>query len=90
MSMDISSPVPDEDKNGIPQVITSVRSGVVSVISKPAGVAVVLFDYDIDGAENVSKNSDGERCIISHWDAERIEVMKKPQNHQKHEKGQEL
>ena len=87
MNVNILRRASDEDKDGIPQVIISVRSGVVEVISKPVGVAVVLFDYDVDGAENVSKDSDGERCVISHWDAGRIEVSKKPQNHQKHEKG---
>jgi len=83
MSMDILQRASDEDKDGIPQVIISVRSGVVNVISKPVGVSVVLFDYDIDGTENISKDSDGQRCVISHWDAERIEVSKKTQNHQK-------
>jgi|GEM_PF-3755959 len=86
MSMDISSPVPDEDKDCIPQVIISVRSGVVDVIYKPVGVSVVLFDYDVDGAKNVSKDSGGERCVVSHWDAGRIEVSKKPQNHRKGQK----
>ena len=78
MSMDIFRRASDEDKDGIPQVIISVRSGVVNVISKPVGVSVVLFDYDVDGAKNVSKDSGGERCVISHWDAGRIEVSKKP------------
>jgi len=88
MSMDILQRASDEDEDGIPQAIISVRSGVVEVISKPAGVAVVLFDYDIDGTENISKDSDGERCIISHWDAGRIKVGEKIKNHQNYMKGQ--
>ena len=69
---------PDENKDSIPRVIISVSGGAADVLFKPVGVAVTLFDYDVDGVENVSKDPDGERCIISHWDARRIEV--RPRN----------
>jgi len=41
------------------------------VIFKPAGIAVTLFDYDVDGVEKTNTDPDGERCIISHWDKRR-------------------
>ena len=69
MSTNIPRQASDENKDGTPHVI----------ISKPLGVAVTLFDYDIDGVENVSKDPDGKRCIASHWDA-RIEVRPQNQN----------
>lgn len=80
------NPLPDENKDRIPRVIISVIGGVADVISKPPGVAVTLFDYDVDGVENVSKDPDGERCIISYWDAQRIKVRPqnpKPKNYKK-------
>ncbi|MBA7577973.1 hypothetical protein ES708_19829 [subsurface metagenome] len=76
----------DENKDSIPRVIISVSGGVADVVSKPFGVAVTLFDYDVDGVENVSKDPDGEKCIVSHWDAQRIEARPqnlKPKNYEK-------
>jgi len=52
-------------------VIISVSGGVADVVSKPLGVAITLFDYDVDGVENVSKDFDGEKCVIGHWDSRR-------------------
>jgi hypothetical protein len=71
------NPLPDENKDSIPRVIISVSGGVASLIFKPAGVAVTLFDYDVDGVENVSKDPDGERCIVGHWDSRRKVITNK-------------
>lgn len=77
----------DENKDIIPRVIISVSGGVADVVSKPFGVAVTLFDYDVDGvAENVSKDPKGKRCIISHWNAG-IEVAPLKPKHKNHEEG---
>jgi hypothetical protein len=48
------------------QVIIMVSGGVADLIFKPSGVAVTLFDYDTDGV-GASKDPDGTRCIIGHW-----------------------
>ncbi len=41
------------------------------MVLKPSGMAVTLFDYDVDCVENVSKDPDSERCIVGHWDTRR-------------------
>jgi hypothetical protein len=56
---------PDENKDSIPRVIISVSGGVAGLIFKPTGVAVTLFDYDVDGVEEVSVDPDGAKCIIN-------------------------
>ena len=63
---------PDENKDCIPRVIISVSGGVVDLIFKPTGVAVTLFDYDVDGVEKVSKDPDDHKCIVGHWDSRRM------------------
>ena len=50
------------------QAIVVVSGGVADLIFKPAGIAMTLLDYDIDGVEKTSKDPDGQRCIIAHWD----------------------
>ena len=49
------------------KVILSVSGGVADVIYKPAGIAVVIFDYDVQGVDKLSKDPDGENCIINNW-----------------------
>lgn len=80
------NPLPDENKDSIPRVIISVSGGVADVVSKH-GVAVTLFDYDVDGVENVSKDPDGEKCIVSHWDAQKIVVNPQNPKSKNYEKG---
>ena len=58
-------------EDSVPRVIVSVSGGAADVIFKPLGVAVTLFDYDVDGVRNVSKDPDGDRCIIGHWSSRR-------------------
>jgi len=74
-----------DENNSIPRVIISVAD----VVSKPLGVAVTLFDYDVDGVKNVSKDPDGERCVASHWDA-RIEIRPQNPKPKNYEKGSTL
>ena len=56
------------DKGNI--VILFVRGGVVDMIYKPTGLAVSVYDYDVDGEENTTIDSDGESCTIGHWDSQ--------------------
>jgi hypothetical protein len=63
--------VTDENKDGIPLVIISVSGGCADVLFKPLGFSLTLIDYDVDGVEKTNTDSDGERCIISHWDTRR-------------------
>ena len=52
-----------------PRVVLAVRGGVAEVLAKPQGVAVSLYDYDVEGDEDgVSRDSDGEACRIFNWD----------------------
>lgn len=61
----------DSHQDTAPQVILSVSGGVADVIFKPRGVAVTIFDYDVDGADQddprISKDPDGHECHISEW-----------------------
>ena len=50
-------------------VIVSVSGGVADVLLKPAGIGVVLFDYDVEGEDVSSKDPDGRACSISEWPA---------------------
>ena len=86
MSTSIPRQTSEENKDSIPRGIISVSGGVAEVVSKPLDVAVTLFDYDVDGVENVSKDPDGEKCIASHWDA-KIEVRPQNPKSQNYEKG---
>ena len=53
--------------NEFPKVILSICGGVADVVFKPAGIAVVIFDYDVEGVDKHSKDPDGENCIINNW-----------------------
>jgi hypothetical protein len=50
-------------------VIISVSGGVADIIFKPRGVAVSLFDYDVEGETDVPRDPDGEPCSIRRWPA---------------------
>ena len=54
-------------------VILTVSGGVAYVLAKPKGVAVVLYDYDVEGSDegepNVSRDPDGQLCSITEWTA---------------------
>ena len=54
-----------------PRVVISVTGGVADVVSKPGGVAVSIFDYDVEGVEpgsaRLAKDSDGRACFLSEW-----------------------
>ena len=57
-------------EDAVPRVIIFVSGGVADVLFKPAGVAVSIFDYDTDGADDgdrLSKDPDGQSCCISAW-----------------------
>ena len=59
----------DESRRVIPHVVISVSGGVADLTFKPAGVAVSIFDYDVEGQEQCTKDPDGEDCCISEWTA---------------------
>ena len=53
-------------------VIVTVSGGVADLLYKPPGIAVTLFDYDVDGVDerdpNISKDPDGHKCCVREWD----------------------
>jgi hypothetical protein len=66
---------PSEDNDSL-RVIISVTNGVADVVAKPKGIAVSIFDYDVEGAEpsdaRLSKDSDGHACFVSEWPAPEV------------------
>jgi len=57
-------------------VVITVSGGVADVLFKPVGVALSIFDYDVEGEERSSRDPEGEACSISEWPAsERIAPM---------------
>ena len=53
------------------QVILTVSGGVAEVLQKPQGVAVTLYDYDVeDGAEALSQDPEGKACRLLEWRAD--------------------
>lgn len=54
------------------QVIVTISGGVGDVLFKSPGVAVALYDYDVDGADEnepgVSRDPDGQLCCIREFD----------------------
>ena len=63
--------MPENRKQPSRRVIITVSGGVADLIFKPAGIAITLLDYDVDGVERTSKDPDGERCIVGHWGVRR-------------------
>ena len=57
----------DYHRDKFPKVILSVSGGVADVIFKPTGIAVIIFDYDVEGVDKHAKDPDGENCIINNW-----------------------
>jgi len=55
-----------------PQAIVTISGGVGDVLFKSSGIALVLYDYDVDGADEnepgVSRDPDGQLCTIRRWD----------------------
>jgi hypothetical protein len=47
-----------------------VEGGVIQDIDVPMGVKVEVYDFDIDGAEHISKSPLGEDCVHSTWEYE--------------------
>ena len=56
-----------EKLDSFSKVVLSVSGGVADVIFKPLGIAVVIFDYDVQGVDKLSKDPDSENCIINNW-----------------------
>ena len=54
------------------QVIVTVSGGVADLLLKPTGVAVALYDYDVEGSDEnepgVSKDPDGQLCCVREWE----------------------
>ena len=54
------------------QVIMTISGGVGDLLFKSPGIAVALYDYDIDGSDknepSVSKDFDGQICCIRQWE----------------------
>ena len=53
------------------QVILAVSGGVAEVLQKPIGVALTLYDYDIeDGGEGLSRDPTGKVYRLFEWRAD--------------------
>lgn len=54
------------------QVIVTVTGGVADVLFKSPGVAVTLYDYDVQGSDKddtrISKDPDNEPCCVREWE----------------------
>ena len=54
------------------QVIVTVSGGVADVLFKSPGIALALYDYDVEGSDanepGVSRDPDGQLCCIREWD----------------------
>lgn len=52
-------------------VIGTVSGGVFDVLAKPKGLAVIVYDYDVEGtadaAPNMTRDPDGCLCAVSAW-----------------------
>ena len=53
------------------QVIVTISGGVGDVLFKSSGVAIALYDYDVEGSDanepGVSRDPDGQLCSIREW-----------------------
>jgi len=74
VQIDVSEAI-EEPVESLPDVtvILTVSGGVADVLAKPKGVAVVVYDYDVEGSgkdePNVSRDPDGQLCSIAEWTA---------------------
>ena len=54
------------------QVIITVSGGVADVLCKPPGIAVAIYDYDVEGSDEgdpgVSKDPDHQLCCVRTWE----------------------
>lgn len=57
------------ESDGLPpaDVIITVRGGVADVVLKARGTALALYDYDVDGSEDVDQDPDGALCHSRQW-----------------------
>lgn len=63
-------PMKSEEKHdATPRIIVSIKNGVAVVLFKPKGIAVTIFDYDVEGLDGscLSKDPDGKACCIREW-----------------------
>jgi hypothetical protein len=61
------------------QVIVTINEGLADVLLKSPGVAVTLYDYDVEGMDEdalgLGRDPDGQLCAIGQWNpAEEIAV----------------
>ena len=54
------------------QVIVTISGGVGDLLFKSQGVAVAMYDYDVEGSDDrepgISKDPDGQLCCIREWE----------------------
>jgi len=72
--------ITDTSRDSRPCVILSVSGGVADVMFKPAGIGVIIFDYDVEGADTgsdrIERDHDGADCCISEWPASEPVIAK--------------
>ena len=61
---------PPAELEGIPEVVVGVRGGVAGPMIKPAGVRLILCDYDCENEDsNLSPGPDGTPCFLLTYEA---------------------
>jgi len=54
------------------QVIVTISGGVGELLFKSPGVAVAMYDYDVEGSDErdpgISKDLDGQLCCVREWE----------------------
>lgn len=68
-SRQLADTAPEPVVSGDPVVTVTVQGGVADLAAKPAGVAVRIRDYDVDGEDGVrlSRDAGGQPCLVSEW-----------------------
>jgi hypothetical protein len=48
----------------------TMEGGVIQHTVIPKGVQVIVRDYDCEGCEDVTKDENGDDCVVHTWDHE--------------------
>lgn len=48
----------------------TMEGGVIQHTNIPAGVRLLITDYDVDGCEDVVQDANGDDCVVHTWDHE--------------------
>ena len=48
----------------MPVVVTQVSGGILDAVSADIPIRLISADYDVEGADELSKDPDGEECVL--------------------------